>query len=129
MSAVWQLSANPLLLWAVQQKFSWPINGNAAGFNQSSSLAIQQMSASPLYGNAADVSQLWGNALHVSQAHGHGTAPTTTEVCVNAGWAMIDMAFRKDCIDFIACMNSVAGRLDKGIALAPWQQATLKRWF
>ncbi len=42
---------------------------------------------------------------------------------------MIHMALRKDFVDFIACMNSVVDRLDKGIALPPWQTATLQRWF
>lgn len=39
------------------------------------------------------------------------------------------MALRKDFVDFIACMQSVVDRLDKGIALSPWQTATLRRWF
>ena len=42
---------------------------------------------------------------------------------------MIHMALRNDFMNFSKCMHSVVDRLNRGIALAPWQADTIKRWF
>ena len=39
------------------------------------------------------------------------------------------MALRRNFIDFSETMTAINSRLDKGIAVPPWQQATLTKWF